>query len=377
MRSSYTGLSPAICEKYVSPPFSPTAPPAPAVIGRSHISAMTSGKNYTLFAGSADPTAWAFKTWANAEMACRNNMVNGHLASFTSDDEWSDVSSLATFAYTHQSNTTVPFNSTVLLWVGYNNLRTRGNTFTDGSATTYITSTTSTNCSDSACYAVVATDGVVSKTLQQIDCDTSTLAFICVGSVVPVAYPPSPPLPPSPPPPFPPGKALLLQDFAVSFPAKTAALAQGNSSQALAFQLALTTGFATFFDLPVAQVLFNGAKLVPAPTTMDFVSVSAPKRRSAAETLLQPSPWADDAAADALVLLLETLSGDRCLGVMHVATRDQGAAAAVPLEQQDQAVLLDNTDSTDVARRRSLASAFVTQISITTISTKVNRGNTD
>lgn len=33
MRSSYTGLSPAICEKYVSPPFSPTAPPAPAVIG--------------------------------------------------------------------------------------------------------------------------------------------------------------------------------------------------------------------------------------------------------------------------------------------------------------------------------------------------------
>lgn len=93
------------------------------------INSTSSGRTYTLFANSADITTWIPKHRENAEMPCRNQVPGSHLASFVSDADWTAVSTLALFSNVQYSTTR--------LWIGLNNLRSTGNTFTDGSKTTY------------------------------------------------------------------------------------------------------------------------------------------------------------------------------------------------------------------------------------------------
>ncbi|MEW5307562.1 MAG: hypothetical protein WDW36_009950 [Sanguina aurantia] len=198
--------------------FYPTAPPAPLVLGTAHMTASSDNKNFTLFSAESNQRVGAAKNWPNAEMACRSQ-VGGHLASFTNDDEWNAVSSLALFAYSHPANQ----NSTVRLWTGLNNLRTAGNAFSDGSATSYNFSTNSSSaaesCADSACYTLSVGAGGVSMTLQQADCDTASLYFICVGRTGQVAQQPQAHRPPGTPfPPDLPGLAPASPAFPPNFP---------------------------------------------------------------------------------------------------------------------------------------------------------------
>lgn len=162
------------------------SPRVPNLAGASMNSTAT-GRTYTLFANSADITTWAPKNWQNAEMACRNQVPGGHLASFATDADWAAVSSLAQFANAQYSTTR--------LWVGLNNLRSSGYTFTDGSATTYsyipAAAVLNLACKASACFTLNVAAGVVTKTLQHGDCDADQLAFICVGSAVNVSRYPS------------------------------------------------------------------------------------------------------------------------------------------------------------------------------------------
>ncbi|MEW5309444.1 MAG: hypothetical protein WDW38_001333 [Sanguina aurantia] len=111
--------------------YQPTSPPAPFV-NAGATQQTSAGKTYTLYSGMSSPAAFIPKNWANAEVACRNQ-VGGHLASFSTDEQWSVVSALATAAYA-STGTGRP----LLLWTGLNNLRTAANAFSDGSSTAYV-----------------------------------------------------------------------------------------------------------------------------------------------------------------------------------------------------------------------------------------------
>ncbi|MEW5309437.1 MAG: hypothetical protein WDW38_001326 [Sanguina aurantia] len=183
------------------------------VLGRATTNTST-GKVYTLFSGT-NPAAWVPKTWASAEVACRNQDA-GHLASFQTDEQWGAVTTLANVAFLNLGS------RPILLWIGLNNLRTATNAFSDGSNSSYTTSSLTVAsspvlaaypaCKAAACYAVAVTAMGVNTTLLQVDCDAASLAFICSSAstappAVLYASPPPYPPPPSPallPPPYPP-----------------------------------------------------------------------------------------------------------------------------------------------------------------------------